>query len=168
MTKKEKYQQHKRYYTVVKDKGMDAVTKKDLKPPKEKIRPRYPSEQGEREVLKETKYLLERCGMFPIRRNSGDFLTLNGRYIRIGENGEADLEVLADKGRVVFVELKAGDGGDLSENQIKFRNKITDMGHVYLTACSAREAKEKVFEALNMKDDWFEREDNELTKENGS
>lgn len=150
-TKKQKFEQIHDVIKIAQEKGgIENIVKSDYRL-SEKIIPRYPSREVEAEVLKSTKFLLTANHLIVLRRQSGLFFTQYGGMVTIGENGESDLEVLADNGKHVFLELKNGNGGYLSEDQIKFRNKVQRLGHVYLTACSALEAKEKVFEALGIK-----------------
>jgi hypothetical protein len=150
-TKKQQFEKFHDTFKTVQQKGFANVTKSDFTL-KEKVIPRYPSREVEADVLKSTRFLLTAKHLIVLRRQSGLFFTQYGEMVTIGEKGESDLEILADNGKHVFLELKSGHGGWLSEDQIKFRNKVQRLGHVYLTACSALEAKEKVFEALGIKD----------------
>lgn len=52
--------------------------------------------------------------------------------------GVSDLELVLKGGKVVFIELKTLIGR-LSEDQIRWRSKVIDRGHIYMAAFSFEE-----------------------------
>lgn len=54
--------------------------------------------------------------------------------------GVSDLELVMKHGQVAFIELKLAKG-KLSEDQIKWRQKVMQRGHLYMTAFSFEEFK---------------------------
>lgn len=128
-TKKEKYQQLSGFYTQT---GSGKKT--------ERIRPVEKNTSKEAEVLKSVISLLKRLNLFYIRRSVGTFFTAWGQHVSVGCAGEGDVEVFLPNGIYCYLECKSGKGGILSNDQLKFKDKIERLGGKYFSVCSANEA----------------------------
>ena len=139
-TKAEKNERFYRGFKALKDNGV--IKKSDLVL-RERVTSKYPADKKEAQVLKEIISELKKNRITHKRLTVGKFYTGWGSTVSVGKKGESDLEIIMD-GKVIYMEVKAGKGGYLSESQIKFREERTRQGFTYLTACSAQEAIDKL------------------------
>lgn len=97
--------------------------------------------KAEAHILAETLLALGALRTLRVwRNNSGGLRDGNGRLIRFGLKGSADIiGIMAPYGRFLAVETKAPDGV-LSEQQERFRDMVIAMGGVYIVARSAFDA----------------------------
>jgi len=102
---------------------------------------------SEREIQNE---ILERLllipGIFAWRANVGA-IKRYGRFVRFGYVGQGDISGVLPNGRRLEIEVKTKDGV-LSEEQIKFGQRINEAGGLWILARSADEAIARVKEAL--------------------
>lgn len=83
---------------------------------------------------------LERLeGVFVWRANAGRAHTGAGRMVSFGIRGQSDILGVLRGGRALCVEVKA-DRGALTLDQIKFRDRVTALGALYVVARSLDDA----------------------------
>jgi hypothetical protein len=68
--------------------------------------------------------------LYYIRNNSGAVVNQQGRFIRMGRRGSADIIVFFNGGETQFWEVK-NEKGKLNQNQKGFRDYITSIGFKY-------------------------------------
>jgi hypothetical protein len=73
------------------------------------------------------------------RNNSGALKDVNGRLVRFGLTGSADILGIMVGGRFLAIEVKA-PGEDLSPQQRKFRETILMFGGLHVVARSVEDA----------------------------
>lgn len=76
-------------------------------------------------------------------RNNTGALEKDGRLVRFGTKGSADIIGVLDGGRFLAVECKREGGGVLSEAQEAFLRRARERGALALAVCSLAELKEK-------------------------
>lgn len=91
----------------------------------------------ESDIQRQITFAAERAGCLVFRMNAG-----RGRYNqRLMPAGTPDLLLVAHDGRVMWVEVKAGDG-QLREPQIEMHMALSARGHNVLVARSVAEVME--------------------------
>ena len=95
---------------------------------------------SEAEVLKACKQYLLLRGHKVWRQNTGQ-LTQDGRHIRFGIPGLADIGGSTNTGRALQVECKSG-AGKLSAAQMNFRDWFVESGGLYVLARSVKDLQE--------------------------
>jgi len=79
------------------------------------------------------EYLAARPGVFAWRQNTGGVFR-GGRYIQYGLPGQADISGILRGGRRLEVEVKRPGVKDADPDQEAFRERIEDMGGLYVLA----------------------------------
>ena len=78
------------------------------------------------------------------RQNTGVAEMANGRRVRFGVPGQADLRcVVGPKGRLVEIEVKR-PGGKQSDAQVKYQKMIENLGGVYILAFSVVDVRNRM------------------------
>jgi hypothetical protein len=86
--------------------------------------------KSERNIKSKIMIEISKRGGFPLNQSVGTFLTIDGhRVVHIGINGLTDLLAVLPDGKVAWIETKAASGGQKREDQIKFIERIKELGH---------------------------------------
>lgn len=85
--------------------------------------------------------ILENQGkLYYIRNQSGALINQQGRFIKFGRAGSADIMVFFKGGKTVFLEVKLPKKKQ-TQNQIDFQKQIEDLGFLYYIAHSIEEVE---------------------------
>lgn len=82
---------------------------------------------------------MSELGCIPMRRHVGLFYTQNMIPIRIGTEGEPDLEFICPNGKVLFYEVKTKTG-ETRDKQDKFHEELRKLGHLVFVVRSVEQA----------------------------
>ena len=93
----------------------------------------------ERDIQKQVMDMLEQCGIFAIRLNSGK-VPVRGGYMTLCPIGTGDIIVFPPMSTPVWLEIKQLKGIQQQE-QIKFQAKTADYGHDYYIVRSLDDIK---------------------------
>lgn len=106
--------------------------------------------KSEKTIQTELMVYLSQFGI-PMRLNSGkayqgDYvggMILNPRVIKLCPEGTADILLILNGGKVLWIECKTKKGKQ-RESQIRFQNEMLKLGHSYVVGRSVEEIKKEV------------------------
>ncbi len=106
--------------------------------------------KSETVISKKIAESIEALGFIVTRIQSGIIKTGN-RFLHMAKAGTPDRIFSGPNGLTIWCEVKKPDG-ELSEKQIEWHKKATDLGHNVIVVTSAEEAISKVKELMNEND----------------
>lgn len=96
------------------------------------------AQNKETKIQNDIRVELSKVGIV-VRNNVGRFYTSSGFPIAVGVPGMADLTLLAQGGKTIFIEVKTPTG-KLSEQQKRFKEAVERLGFEYIVMRSKEEA----------------------------
>lgn len=111
--------------------------KRPRKKAKRKRKPKkWVSKRTESAILKDCLHWLQANGVFAWRNNTGALPTGNGRWLRYGYVGSADILGYCRNGRGLAIECKS-PGGSQSPAQVEFQRRAEETNALYVLAFGA-------------------------------
>lgn len=139
-----RHKTYMRYHIACAKENLDLSTNEVdlLKEYKSKINPN--ERQTQKEICSFLNYQELKNNLFFTKNYVGTMKAVyNNKEYKLGRKGFPDLSIFLNNGIVLFVELKS-NGVNLNEHQIKFKEKIINLGYHHFVINSLKELKKLI------------------------